>query len=351
MKRILKIFICLIPILSVFSLRASAEEDYIGRFSELLDDERYADADFLRDSISLENIFSDVSDEVALALSDMTPRLFTLLGLSVLSALCALYKGRYKDGVVFGVSVVTTLTAYVGIIKVFFEITDSMSRISSFFSSLIPLLSAVTLSGGGGYTAAGQSLGMATTVSLFSGVITPLFIALLGVMLAFGMLSSFGVGGTAAFMRGAKRYTLLLLSLVSAVILGTVSLQTVLSSARDSAAMRAAKHLAQTALPVVGGTVSASLSTLWSGLSLTKGVIGVGGILVIVGMLSGPLISLLIYRFALGVFSVPESFLGASSQLSRVSECLELLIGVYSIISVIYIFEIVLFINGGVAAL
>ena len=38
MKRTLKIFILLIPILSLFSVRAYAEEDYIGRFSELLDD-------------------------------------------------------------------------------------------------------------------------------------------------------------------------------------------------------------------------------------------------------------------------------------------------------------------------
>ena len=115
--------------------------------------------------------------------------------------------------------------------------------------------------------------------------------------------------------------------------------------------MRAAKHLAQTALPVVGGTVSASLSTLWSGLSLTKGVIGIGGITVIIGMFLGPLISLLIYRFALGIFSVPASFLSVSSPLSRVSECLDLLIGVYSTSAVIYIFEIVLFINGGVGIL
>ena len=351
MKRTLKIFILLIPILSLFSVRAYAEEDYIGRFSELLDDGKYADADFLWDSLSVEKIFSDISDTASAAIADMAPRLLTLFGLSVLSTLAALYGGRYKDTVAFGVSVVTTLTAYVGIIDVFSEITDSMSRISSFFSSLIPLFSAVTLSGGGGYTSAGQSLGMAVTVSLFSGVITPLFVALLGVMLALGMLSSFGVSGVQGLMQSAKRYSLLLISLVSAVILGTVSLQTVLSSARDSAAMRAAKHLAQTALPVVGGTVSASLSTLWSGLSLTKGVIGIGGIAVIIGMFLGPLISLLIYRFALGIFSVPASFLSVSSPLSRVSECLDLLIGVYSTSAVIYIFEIVLFINGGVGLL
>ena len=347
MKKALKILIPLI-LFCLISTTASADEDYIGRFSELVGEEDYADPDFLLDSLTVEKVFSVISDKTATALLDIAPRLLTLLGLSVLSAVASLYNGRYKEGVGFGVSAVVTLTAFGGVTSVFLEISDSMSKISAFFSSMIPLFSAVLLSGGGGYTSAGLSVGMASTVSLFSGVITPLFVSLLAVMLALSMLSSFGVQAVSALTQSVKRNTLFLITLVGAVIIGTVSLQTVLASARDTAAMRAVKHLAQTVLPVVGGTVSASLSTLWSGLALTKGVIGAGGILVIVGMLIGPLVSLLIYKLAIGALTTVEGFLSVSSPIGRISECLDMLIGVYSVSAVIYIFEIVLFINGGV---
>lgn len=348
MKRILKAFILFLLLFFAMTVGSAAEEDYLGEFSEIVESEEFKDPDFIKDSLSPEKVFSDISDKASAALSDMAPRLLVLLGLSVLSALASLYSGRYKDGVACGISVLTTLVAYAGVIDIFTEITDSMSEMSSLFSSLIPLFSSVMLSGGGGYSSAGLSLGMATTVSFFSGVVTPVFVTLLAVMLALGLLFCFGVPGALGFMQSIKRHTLFLISLVGCVLLGTVSLQTVLSSARDNAAMRAVKHLAQTTIPLVGGAVSASLSTLWGGLSLTKGMIGIGGILVIVGIFLGPLISLLIYKLAVGILTAAEGFFSVSSHLPRISECLDLIIGVYSISSVIYIFEIVLFINGGV---
>ena len=212
MKKTVKILIFLCLAFSVVSVNASAEEDYIEELSELLGDDRYSDADFLLQSLSMESIFRDVSDKMSLALSNMAPRLIALFGLSVLSALAALYNGRYKDGIVSGVGLVTTLYAYLGVIDIFTEVTGSMEKISTLFSSLIPLFTAVTLSGGGGYTATGQSLGMAVTVSLFSGVITPLFITLLSVMLALGLLFSFGSQGAVRLMQSIKRHTLFLLS-------------------------------------------------------------------------------------------------------------------------------------------
>jgi hypothetical protein len=146
MKKALKILIPLI-LFCLISITAFAEEDYIGQFSDLIGDADYADPDFLFDSLTLEKAFSAISDKAATAILDMAPRILTLLGLSVLSAVASLYNGRYKEGVGFGVSAVVTLTAFGGVTSVFLEISDSMSKISAFFSSMIPLFSAVLLSG------------------------------------------------------------------------------------------------------------------------------------------------------------------------------------------------------------
>ena len=150
MKRILKAFILFLLLFFAMTVGSAAEEDYLGEFSEIVESEEFKDPDFIKDSLSPEKVFSDISDKASAALSDMAPRLLVLLGLSVLSALASLYSGRYKDGVACGISVLTTLVAYAGVIDIFTVITDSMSEMSSLFSSLIPLFSSVMLSGGGG---------------------------------------------------------------------------------------------------------------------------------------------------------------------------------------------------------
>ena len=349
MKRLLKILSLSFAVILLFPATAGASEDFVEDFSQIAPDEKYADFGYLSELFSLEGVFTLLTDGAANALYDLSPRLLLLFGVSVMSVLAALYGGRYKEGVACGIGVITTLISLGSFCEIFTIVTDSMEKVGAFFSSLIPLFSAITLSGGGNYTAAGQSLAMATTVSIFSRVITPLFTVLLSAMLAFSLLSSFGISGTERLVMSMKRNLLLLISAVGAVILATVSLQTLLSSPRDTAAMRAVRHLAGSMLPVVGGTVSASLSALWSGLSLAKGVVGVGGIAAILGMLLSPLLSLLVYRLAIGLFISAEGFVtDAKSPLSRLSDCLDLLIGVYSISSVVYIFEIVLFLKGGV---
>lgn len=328
-----------------------AGRDYVGWFRELLPSGEYADANSLFDMLSAENIFRKISDEAASAFTELLPTLSLLFALTVILSLASLYRGRGCEAVLSGIGIITSLSAYGGVSAAFFEVSRSMQDISGFFASAIPLFSAVNLAGGGAYTSAGQSLGMAVTVSLFSRVITPIFTAAVGAMLALGLLDALGVDFSARISSSIKKTLMSVISATSAILLGTIALQTVLSSAGDNAAMRAAKHLTQTMLPVVGPAVSASLSALWGGLSLTKGVIGVGGICVIVGMLSAPLVSLLIYRFFLGILSWLSDILGVKSPISRAADCLDLLIGVYAISSVIYVFEIVLFIKGGVELL
>ena len=333
------------------SAYAYEKEDYIGKFEELLPDEKYAEPDRLESLFSLPEALESLGEEISSAFSALSPHLLTLLGITVLSYAVSLYQGRCREAVLVGAGLVSTLVSYSTLCDMAGNILSSLGDVTAFFSTLIPLLSSVTLAGGGSYTAAAPSLAMASTAALFSGVITPLFTILFSMTFALSLLSSVGGESLSSLIKGIKRTSLLLLSTVGAVIIGTVSLQGLITSSRDNAALRTARQLAGSLIPVVGQTVSSSLSVLWSGLSLARGTIGVGGLAVILGMLLSPLLSLLIYRLFIALFRGAEGLLGMTSPLSGVAECLDLLIGVYSISSVVYIFEIVLFIKGGASVL
>jgi stage III sporulation protein AE len=118
--------------------------------------------------------------------------------------------------------------------------------------------------------------------------------------------------------------------------------------------MSAAKYAASGMIPVVGSTVAGALSTLASGLSYAKGIIGVGAIVVIVGIIISPLVLLLLHRLALSLALILADFLGVSGA-SRIfgafRASFDSLIAVYALCSVLYIFNAVLFMKSGVALL
>ena len=134
--------------------------------------------------------------------------------------------------------------------------------------------------------------------------------------------------------------------------MGAISLQTVVSSAADSARMRAAKYAASSMIPVVGGTVAGSLATLASGLSYVRGIIGAGAVAVLVSIFLSPLVMLLLYRLAVTLAASVSEMLsvGVAARLYRAyARCFDLVIAVYTASVLLYLFEIILFSVSGVA--
>ena len=145
-----------------------------------------------------------------------------------------------------------------------------------------------------------------------------------------------------------------ILGLGTAVLMGMLSLQTLISSSGDNAALRAARYMTTGLVPVVGSTVSASLSTLASGISYAKGIIGAGAIFIMLLLFLSPLCVVLSYRLILSVFITLSEFLdtgAASRSYTAFRSSLDTLIAVYSLSAVVYIFEIVLFVKSGVPLL
>ena len=138
----------------------------------------------------------------------------------------------------------------------------------------------------------------------------------------------------------------------TALLTAAYSLQTIISSAADSAAMRAAKYAASGMIPVVGGAVSGALSTLTSGLSYVKSVIGAGAVVSVVSIVLSPLVIMLLYRAALSLSSSICSLFSsdvAVKILHAYRAALDSLIAVYALSSCVIIFEIILFMKSGVS--
>jgi len=369
-KRILALSV-LLPVLFCFacSVRASAyTEETEDVPKELLDDffdilpEGIDEGDIkegLADSLGVEALLSELLN-TALGRSGQVTRFFlTCLGLALLLALSELisYGGGLAKGVIAAAAAVTL---YGFILPLVNEATEALSAVSEFFGAASAVVSSLTLAAGGGGTAAAQAVGMNLTLSLFgsfgggflSSVVSALFA--IGTVCALNGSEGGSGKGTLAIASGVRSVFTWGIGLLSACLMGLLSLQKTVAAASDSAALRAAKYAASGMIPVVGGAVSSALSTLTSGLGYAASVVGGGAVLVILTLCLSPLVVILLYRLALFPVLVLLDFAGGGAAkrcFLGLRSALDALLSVYVLTCIVYIFEIIMYLKGGVFAL
>ncbi len=353
-----KLFVLLtiIVILPLFTLNAAAEEsadEYISEFENLLPEELSGiteDTGRLTESLGIESLLGGIYAALSGRRSAVVGFFLSLVGMTVLLALPLPFGERISSAVSTGVGVICAVMIFTSLSGIFAEVSETLLSVSEFFSSMIPIAVGVTSLGGGAATAGVQAAGMYTTVSLVGRAASGLLLPIAGFGFSMSLLSAFGSEGVSSLSKGIKSLFMWLIGILTALIGGTLSLQTMISAAADSAAMRAARYMASGLIPVVGSTVSGALSTLAAGISYAKGVIGAGAILVIISIVLAPLVSLLAYRLALSLASMLAEMVGAGSAVRIFTAfrfSLDTLTAVYALSSIIYILEIILFAKVG----
>ena len=341
-KKILTVIILatlLFSLLCISSLAAS--EDYLDSFYDLLGvDEEYTS------NIGVDSLLSELSAVFTKNGGAIAEFFSYALGGVILLAICSLFtSNKYVQSA-------ASFVVMLGIFKVLWagamELKEALAQISRVFSGLIPIMSGVTLAGGGVSSAGTEAVTMSLTLNVVLGICVPLLMPLAALILALGVIAPFDSG--AAFNKTRAAF-MSIIAIATALLLGIISLSSVISTGKDSALMRTAKYSASSLIPIVGGAVSASLSALGAGLSYTKSIIGATSLYALATVALSPLLLLLCYRFILSAAaSLTErlSAQGASGGYAAMAAALDGIIAVYTLSVVVILFEIILFMKSGV---
>lgn len=359
-KRIKKAFFC-VTVLCVlgmlFTVGASAEDKGDELWSEYLDalpdGTRFSDADEIINGVGIDALLSEVAAAFGDGAGSAVSFLVLLLGVAVLISLSdTVGSGALAGHASVGVTVISSVLIFERLGEVIFSVSESLSEISAFFSAVIPVMSGILVAGGNINASAYQAFNMNLTLSAVSYLSTNLLIPLVFAMFALALMSALEGGRISSVAKSVKGAFGWIMGISTAVVIGAVSMQSIIAGAKDSAYLRAAKYAASGMIPVVGGVVSSALTTLAGGLIYVKSAVGVSAVAVIVGLSLAPLVTLLLYRFALSVSISFLGFMGSSGGVQSFSafrSALDCLISVYALSAVIYISEIVVFIKSGVS--
>ncbi len=350
-------FIFLFPI-SSYAYEGSDDTDSIWKeFQEIIPDgiEKPGDKDEIISGVGIDALLSEITSAIS-GEGGMAAAFFVMIfGIAMLVAVSEtafpIENGSFSKQVSAAVSMIASVLIFEGIGPLCFAVKESLLLLTDFFSSLIPIFTAILTAGGNVNSAPVQALNMNITLSLISKLSSSFLLPLCFALFSLALVSGIDNGAVSAVAKGIKGTFMWLLGISTTVILAAVSMQSVISGAADSAYLRAAKYAASGMIPVVGSTVSSALATLSGGLSYVKNAVGISAVFIIICISLSPLINLLLRRFA---FSVSVSFLeymgaaGGVRVFSAFRAALDAMISVYVISVIIYISEIIVFIKCGV---
>lgn len=226
----------------------------------------------------------------------------------------------------------TLAVAGIIIAPVFTAITSAITAMKScaaFMTAFIPVFAVITATTGKAATSISMSsllLGAANGVSLISNfAVVPLIGGYMSLCLATSVSPIINNNGISSAI---KKLSLWVMSLISTVFLGVLSIQTVVNAHADNLSMRTAKFIIGSSVPVAGGVLSEALGTLTASVSLLKSSVGIYGVVVCCLIFLPIIIELLLWRFVLWV----SDFVALSFSLSKISSLLQAIDTVLSVL-------------------
>jgi stage III sporulation protein AE len=294
---------------------------------------------------------------VGLRLDGAARLLCVLVGLILIAAVC----GRLREGLgggsgeLFGFCLRLALyTAMIlqtaGMVETVTRYFDSLTTLTG---GMIPVMGALYALGGnlGQAAVSGELMLVFLTVCQYISVtVTPPVCA---VCMSFSLMDALGVRLTlSALCDRIKKWYASLLGLVMFLLSLALSTQSVLAGRADSLGMKGVKYAVGNMIPMVGGAVAGTLSTVAAGVTALRGVCGVSGIILVALLLLPTLVELLLTRAMLNLAATVAAMLACDGEAKLLSEMASLhgyLAAAASICAVVFVIALTLLIHGGTA--
>ncbi len=358
----LRALLLFLLLFSLFSISASAEgasDAARGATDELLEDFSLiipeGMEDILDDPTAGVGFDSLLSEGLSVLRGEMPSALLFLLfliGAAVLISLVSSLGEAASPAVRGGVAVAVGSLTVIRLFPLLTATADAVREIGEFFSLFIPIIVGGAALGGGA-VATSSGAGMTLTLSFVGGACSLIF-PLVCATLILAVISTLSADFVTSPLDGVRKNLVRAFGISTAAIGGLFSLQTSVSAARDGATVRALRYAVGNSVPVVGGAVSGTLSTLVGGLGYAMSVVGGGGVAVILSLSLSPLLKLLLYRlafFTVGIFLDCFPASEGSRCIGAIAGGLDALIAVFSLCTAVYLLETVVVMKGVLSVL
>lgn len=255
------------------------------------------------DSIDLKEVFVDlwqlVTSKVTKPLAGAGTTLAVILLSGLLSAAQSPLSARTANIAVTAAAAAVILAPLLAVIQ---STVGIMQELSVFMMAFVPAFAVVLASSGQAVTSASMSgmlLGAAQAVEIVSNhFVIPLMCGYLSISVVSGVSPLLSKSALADMIRKMSYW---IMSLITTVFIGVLSIQTTINASADTLAMRTARFVIGSSVPVAGTVLSEALSTVTGSLGMLKASTAIYGVVACCVILLPLLTELLLWRIALNL--------------------------------------------------
>lgn len=349
MKKIISFLLLVLLIFPLCTVNAYAfgtDDDIKSVFENIDDDTKSYLEELGIDEFSFEKLFSvNPTRFVELIIgifkdtgSNVIKYLYLVIAVIIISSVASSFiktnSGNLKTVEMITSLIIISLTI-VSVSRLMLDVTVNLKLCTAFVNLYLPIMTAIIV--------ASKNPALALTYNSFSLVLSSIitaiaehvFMPLLTLLLSFNILSSFSFEDSKnRIFKTIKKIIIIILSLFSIIYTGLLSTQSLLASSSDSLALRGIKFISGTFIPIVGGNIGETLTSVIGSFEIMRNTFGVFIILVIALINLPVMIELLIWYFALQISVIISSFFNLNS----ITEILENLSEIVSLINTILFF-------------
>lgn len=294
-------------------------------------------------AFSFKSIFSHIAEIIKSGFKRPMTSACTVIGILLFAACVSdVSKDNKLTSYVIGISLAAAVL--MPVVSVVGSCVSAIKAAGVFMLSFIPVYAGMLVAKGKSLTAAGFSTVMLAVseavTSICSFVIVPLTGMQLGLSLSGATVSEINLSSVSRAVTKVSRWVL---GLSTTVLLGVLSMQTLISGSADSLSFKTTRFIVGSTVPIVGSAVAEALATVKGCVGLLGSSVAVYGIAAVALLFLPLIIELLIWRVTL-VFtaSVAEmlSQTKAAELIRTVDNCISTVLGILIFIGVLFVISI-----------
>jgi len=301
-------------------------------------------------NLTTQNVFSHIWQFLKTGAKKPVASSFVILAVIIASAALSGMETCDSSSVVNFATVLSV--AAVICIPVFSCITASVNAMQGcavFMMAFIPVFAVIVASTGAAVTSVSMStllLGASQAVSFISNfVVIPLLGGFLSISIATSVSPILTKSGIAD---GIKKLAFWIMSLLTTVFIGILSIQTAVNASADTLATKTAKFIVGSSVPVAGAVLSEALTTITASMGMLKTSVGVYGVVACCVIFLPLLAELLIWKVMLVLNSIVSDLFSQtkiSALLRSVDTVISVIIGIILLTCAMFVISLSIVVN------
>ncbi len=228
---------------------------------------------------------------------------------------------------------------------------NAMKGCSTFMLSFVPIYAVIVASSGGALTAVSMSTLLLTAAQAISYISSFVVVPLLGGYMAISLASAVSpIVSQSGIAEGIKKISFWIMSLMTTVFVGILSIQTAVNASADTLSLKTAKFIVGSSVPVAGTALSEALTTVTASMGLLRSSVGVYGVIACCALFLPLLAELLIWRIMLTVTASVSDLFSAgelSSLLRSVDTVMSVMTGIILLTCAMFVISLSVTLTSG----